>query len=125
LKNTWLFPVVQSLHVVGLAMFAGTVALADYSVLRGRAAQPAVVWTNTGLALMLATGFALFGADAARYMTNPAFLLKMGLVVVGLLFHFLGRRSSRGLSSRIRSALSLALWTAVVVSSRLVEDFDK
>jgi hypothetical protein len=120
LKNTWLFPVVQSLHVVGLAMFAGTVALADYSVLRGRAAQPAVVWTNTGLALMLATGFALFGADAARYMRNPAFLLKMGLVVGGLLFHFLGRRSSR-----VGAAFSMALWTAVVVSSRLVEDFDK
>jgi hypothetical protein len=120
LKNTWLFPVVQSLHVVGLAMFAGTVALADYSVLRGKPEQPAALWTNVGLALMLATGLALFGADAARYMTNSAFLLKMGLVLVGLLFHFLGRRSSR-----VGAAFSLALWTAVVISSRLVEDFDK
>jgi hypothetical protein len=120
LKNTWLFPVVQSLHVVGLAIFAGTVALADYSVFRGRPAQTAVVWTNAGLALMLATGMALFGADAARYRTNPAFLLKMGLVVLGLLFHFLGRRSSR-----VGAVISLALWTVVVVSSRLVEDFDK
>ncbi len=69
---------------------------------------------------MLATGIALFGADAARYVTNPAFLIKVGLVAVGLLFHFLGRRSSK-----MGAAFSLTLWTAVVVTSRLVEDFDK
>jgi hypothetical protein len=120
LKNTWLFPVVQSLHVVGLALFVGSVALEDYSVLRGRSGQAAGAWTNAGLALMLATGIALFGADAVRYMGNPAFLIKMGLVVAGLLLYFLGPRSSR-----MGAAFSLALWTAVVVSSRLVEDFDK
>ena len=111
---------VQSLHVVGLALFVGTVALNDYAVLRRKSGQAMLVWTNAGLALMLATGIALFGADAARYMTNPAFLLKIGLVAAGLLFHFLGRRSSR-----MGAAFSLAVWTAVVVSSRLVEDFDK
>jgi hypothetical protein len=120
LKNTWLFPVVQSLHVVGLALFAGTVALSDYSVLRGRPAQAALLLTNTGLGLILATGIALFAADAARYLGNPAFLIKLGLVAAGLLFHFLGRRSGK-----TGAAFSLALWTAVVVSSRLVEDFDK
>ena len=120
MKNTWLFPVVQSLHVVGLALFVGSVALDDYSVLRGSPGHAAGAWTNAGLALMLATGIALFGADAARYMTNPTFLIKVGLVAAGLLFHFLGRRSSK-----MGAAFSLALWTAVVVTSRLVEDFDK
>lgn len=120
MKNTWLFPVVQSLHAVGLALFVGSVALEDYSVVRGRPGYAAGAWTNAGLALMLVTGIALFGADAARYMSNPAFLIKMGLVIAGLLFHFLGRRSSK-----VGAVFSLTLWTAVVVTSRLVEDFDK
>jgi hypothetical protein len=120
LKNTWLFPVVQSLHVVGLALFVGSVALEDYSVLRGRPGRAAGAWINAGLLLMLATGIGLFGADAARYMTNPAFLIKVGLVVAGLLSFFLARRSSK-----MGAAFSLAVWTAVVVTSRLVEDFDK
>jgi hypothetical protein len=120
LKNTWLFPVVQSLHVVGLALFAGTVALADYAVLRRKAAPSLDRWTYGGLLLMLLTGSALFWADAGRYLTNPAFGLKMGLVAAGLAFHFFGSRSSRA-----GAALSLGLWTAVVVTSRLIEDFDK
>ncbi len=69
---------------------------------------------------MLVTGIALFWADAGRYLVNPAFQLKMGLVAAGLVFHFFGRRSSRS-----GAAISLALWTAVVVCSRLIEDFDK
>ena len=120
MKNTWLFPVVQSLHVVGLALFVGTVALADYAVLRRRPGRTLDAWTYWGLALMLATGAALFGADAGRYLANSAFRLKIGLVVAALVFHFFGRRSSR-----MGAACSLALWTAVVVASRLIEDFDK
>lgn len=120
MKNTWLFPVIQSLHVVGLALFAGTVALADYAVLRHRPGRPVDGWTNWGLALMLATGTALFWADAGRYLTNSAFRIKIGLVVAALAFHFFGRRSSR-----MGAVCSLALWTAVVVASRLIEDFDK
>ena len=120
MKNTWLFPVVQSLHVVGLALFVGTVALADYAVLRKRQERALDALTTWGLVLMLLTGTALFWADASRYLTNPAFQLKMGLVVAGLAFHYLGRRSSR-----MGAAFSLAVWTAVVVSSRLIEDFDK
>lgn len=106
--------------MVGLALFAGTVALQDYAVLRGGRGQSPVAWTNTGLGLILVTGIALFGADGVRYLANPAFLVKLGLVAAGLLFHFLGRRSSR-----TGAAFSLAVWTAVVISSRLVEDFDK
>jgi hypothetical protein len=120
LKNTWLFPVVQSLHVVGLALFVGTVALSDFAVLRRRSGRFVDAWTYWGLALMLVTGAALFGADAGRYLANSAFRLKMGLVAAGLVFHFFGRRASRS-----GAAVSLALWTAVVVSSRLIEDFDK
>jgi hypothetical protein len=101
-------------------LFVGAVALGDYAVLRRRPARSQDPWTYWGLALMLATGAALFWADAGRYLANPAFRLKIGLMAAGLVFHFFGRRSSR-----TGAAFSLALWTAVVVSSRLIEDFDK
>ena len=101
-------------------MFAGTVALADYAVLRRRPGRALDAWTYGGLVLMLVTGAALFWADAGRYVANSAFWIKIGLVAVALVFHFFGRRSQR-----IGAACSLVLWTAVVVASRLIEDFDK
>jgi hypothetical protein len=114
LKNSWLFPAIQSLHVVGLALFAGTLAMRD-SNLKSRV-------TSSGLALLLSTGLVLFFADSARYVANSAFLLKLILVASGLLFEYLLRSKWR---SRAAAAVSVALWSAVVIASRLVADFDK
>ncbi len=119
MKNTWLFPLVQSLHVVGLGLLVGTIALNDYRVLRGKPEEHLGRWSISGLLLMIATGIAMFWSDAARYLSNPAFQLKMVLVVAGIAFQFLRK------PSRWASIASLTLWTSAVVASRLVEDFDK
>jgi hypothetical protein len=119
LKNTWLFPVVQSLHVVGLGLLVGTIALGDYKVLRRRPSETRAGWIYGGLVLMVATGLALFFADAARYLANSAFRLKIALAGLAVAWQFLRRQS------RAAASVSLLLWTAVVVTSRLIEDFDK
>ena len=119
MKNTWLFPVVQSLHVVGLGLMVGTIALGDWRVLRREPGEAPRRWIYWGLALMGVTGAAMFFADSARYLSNPAFDLKIALVVVGVVYQLLRRPSRWG------ACASLTLWTAVVLTSRLVEDFDK
>jgi hypothetical protein len=118
-KDTWLFPIVQSLHVVGLGLMVGTIALGDWRVLRREPGEALGRWIYWGLALMVATGAAMFFADSKRYLSNPAFSLKMGLVLVGVVYQFLRRPSRWG------AYASISLWTAVVLASRLVEDFDK
>ncbi len=109
---------VQSLHVVGLGWFVGLIAVREWRLLRGT--MEAVRGANP--ALLLLTGVALFFADAARYSTNPAFLVKMGLSVVGLTYEYALRQKWQARGAAITS---LVLWSLVVVASRLVEDFDK
>ena len=116
---------------MGLAMFAGTIALADFAALglglRGTAAGVArqiapqiAPWTRAGLAVMLATGVVLFFTDRARYLDNPAFRLKMALVVLALLAHFTIHRQA----GRTPAVLSLVLWTSAVLAARAIADFD-
>ena len=122
LENSWLFPVVESIHVIGLAAFVGTVVLADLRTLGLRFPDTRQLkpWTHSGLAAMLLTGAAMFLADATRYMHNPAFQAKAGLLIVALIAHFTVRRSG----TRFAAGLSLALWTCVVLAARAVIDFD-
>ena len=121
-ENSWLFPVVESVHVIGLAAFVGTVVLGDVRTLGLRVPDTKhfKAWTHAGLAAMLLTGAAMFFSDTARYLHNPAFQVKAALLVVALAAHFTLRR--RG--TRFAAVLSLTLWTCVVLAARAIIDFD-
>jgi hypothetical protein len=122
LENSWLFPVVESIHVIGLAAFVGTIVLEDLRTL-GLAipdTRHLKVWTHAGLAAMLLTGAAMYFSDPPRYLDNPAFRVKVTLLVLSLVAHFTVRRSG----TRFTAVLSLALWTSVVLAARAIADFD-
>jgi len=120
-ENSWLFPVIESIHVMGLAAFVGTVVLADLRTLRAipDTGQPSG-WAHAGLATMLVTGAAMFFSDTARYLHNPAFHVKVALLVLTLVAHFTLRRQG----TRLTAILSLILWSSVVLAARAIADFD-
>ena len=121
LENSWLFPIIESIHVMGLAAFVGTIVLADLYTLRAIPdVGPLTRWTHGGLAAMLATGAAMFFSDTARYLHNPAFHVKLAILLVALAAHFTLRR--RG--TRFTAILSLILWSSVVLAARAIADFD-
>ena len=121
-ENSWAFPVIESIHVIGLAAFVGTVVLDDLRTLGLKIpdTRHLKVWTYSGLAAMLITGAAMFFSDAARYLHNPAFQAKIVLLVLALGAHFTLRRGG----TRFAAGVSLALWTCVVLAARAVIDFD-
>ena len=121
-ENSWIFPAVESIHVIGLAAFVGTVVLEDLRTLSPKFPDTGNLkkWTHAGLAIMLLTGAAMFFADAARYLHNPAFQVKAALLAVALAAHFTLRRSG----TRFAALLSISLWTCVVLAARAIIDFD-
>ena len=122
IENSWLFPIVESIHVMGLAAFVGTVILADLRTLGLNIPDTSNLkrWTHIGLATMLITGVALFLSDTTRYLHSPAFLVKAAVLVLALAAHFTLRRAG----TRFAAALSLTLWTCVVLAARAIADFD-
>ena len=122
LENSWIFPVVESIHVIGLAAFVGTVVLEDLCTLGLRFLDTRNLksWTHAGLAAILLTGAAMFFSDSSRYLHNPAFQVKAAFLVLALSTHFTLRRWG----TRFAAGLSLALWTGVVLAARAIIDFD-
>lgn len=122
LENSWLFPVIESIHVIGLAAFVGTIVLEDLRTLGLRipATQHLRTWTHSGLAVMILTGAVMFLSNTTRYLHNPAFHVKVSLLVLAFVAHFTLHR--RG--TRFAAMLSLTLWTVVVLAARAIADFD-
>ena len=129
----WAFPVISSLHFMGLALSVGTIAMVDLRLLgialrrqnSSELASDLEVWTRIGLALMLVTGPLMFSADAVNYHHNPSFQFKMGCLSLALVFHFTMHRRATGpmtrsLFAKLAGAVSLVLWICVVASGRMI-----
>ena len=83
--SLWLFPVIESLHLMGLALLGGAVVTVDLRLLGlglrnqpvAQVARDAEKWLLVGLSVMLPTGWLLFMASAVKCYYLTAFWLKM------------------------------------------------
>ncbi len=114
----WAFPVIESIHIFGMALLVGTVAA---GVVRRKPPAELRRWTHAALGLMIITGPLLFSTDPPRYLANPAFRFKMGVLAAAILVQFTLLRSPRW--SRPAAGLSLVLWITVVVAARWIATY--
>ncbi len=142
----WLYPAVEIVHITGIALLFGSIAVLDLRLLglsRGipvkRLAGHVLPWTAASFALILPSGLAMFVAHASDFIQSPVFVLKMGLIMAaGLnaaLFHTIIFRTvdvwdsneMRDLppppSARAFAAISLLIWIAVIACGRLLAYF--
>jgi hypothetical protein len=131
LKNSLLFPAIQSVHMIGIGLLVGSIVVTDLRrlgfTLRGHSiaevAMRFMPFRQAGLAIMLTTGPILFASDVTRYVHNPAFLFKMAVLLFALIFQFT-LHSSFERRSKLVACVSIALWTCVVLGGRAIADFD-
>jgi hypothetical protein len=116
IENTWVFPALEALHIIGLALLVGNIVLGDLRVLGWSTVPPVLRIQEAGFWLMVLTGLPMFASGFERYRENPAFWVKIVLLAAALA---IPKTSTRGLAW-----LSLALWTLTVVAARAVIDFD-
>ena len=116
-----------------MAVLVGTIVLMDLRLLGwglrriqiARLAGQLAPWTRAGLAVMLTTGPVMFASDIPRYLANPAFRVKMVLLVAALLSHFtIHRQAVASGEGRFAAIVSVVLWSCVVLGGRAIADFD-
>jgi len=128
-SSPWAYPVLESLHIVGIGLLLGSLALLELRVW-GRAAvlpvQPlarlALPVTVAGFALAVLSGLLMFAAAPGELLAKRLFIIKMGLLMLAglnaLWFHARGSLQRLDATARAQALLSLALWLAVVFSGR-------
>ena len=75
IKNQWLFPATECVHIVSFAVSIGTIAAVDLSLLDLGLGRKATVpmwrscrlWTLTGFVLIVFSGLLLFATDPDHY----------------------------------------------------------
>ena len=135
-NSQWLFPVIESIHLLALVLIAGAVLVVDMRLfgvgLRrqpvAQLARDAQPWLIGGLMVMLTTGILLFLSEAIKCYYSSAFAWKMTSLLLALIFTFTVRRkvalADEGrvgpLWSRLVAVVSVALWSGVGIGGRWI-----
>jgi len=135
-SSQWLFPVIESVHLLGLVVIAGAVLVVDMRLLGlglrqqpvAQLARDARPWMIGSLIVMLTTGILLFLAEATKCYYSPAFAVKMISLLLAITFTFTVRRkvalADEGrvgpLWSRLVAVVSVALWSGVGIGGRWI-----
>lgn len=142
-ESLYFFPVLDSLHILGLCTLVGSVAMLDLRLVglafrRQRVthlASTVLPFTWLGFAVTCVTGILLLASEVARAYENPAFWWKLTLLLIAginpLVFHLTVYRrvgewdlaASTPWHARFAGALSLTLWTLILIAGRAMAYF--
>jgi hypothetical protein len=136
----WLFPLLESTHVFGLALVFGTIAIIDLRLLGIASTErpftrmwaDILKWTWAAFALTALTGALMFITNASVYYHNFFFRTKMVLLALTglnmLVFELTARRTvdrwdkapSVPPAGRVVAALSIAMWIGIIFMGRII-----
>lgn len=125
-----IFPIVESIHLIGMALFVGTLLLIDMGLLglamrRQPVSQVAAAlapFTWCGFGLLVLTGPFMFSAQAAKWHDNPVFWIKILLLITAIVFQLSVRRKvNSGQPAKMIGAISLILWVSIALSGKIME----
>lgn len=136
-RSATAYLLVNAGHIAALGLLFGSSLLVDLRLLGLFRSAPLAVLgpllarsAAVGLALAMLTGGWLFLVNAAEYVRNPAFLVKLGLVGLGVL-NALGLHLRHGWQRlwtaerlpagvRAQAVLSLLLWPGALLAGRWI-----
>jgi hypothetical protein len=142
-ESDWTFSWIETAHVLSIAVMAGTIAVVDLRLLGvlfrqqpvSRLVSQVTPVTWIGFLLMVISGTLLFIAQPERNAANPAFQVKLVLLILAgvnlITFHRVvfrdvavwDQRPSPPAAVRFSGAASLVLWATIIVLGRLIAYF--
>jgi hypothetical protein len=131
--SIWIYPLVQAVHLVFLAFFAGGIVIVDLRLLGygmrsktiAQVARDARPWMILGFLGLVATGLPQLMQNATREYFSEFFWYKMYLIGFGLIFLVTVRRkitqgAEATAASKVFGLISMAIWTGVTITARLI-----
>jgi hypothetical protein len=136
----WVIPTVQTIHILAIAVVMSSVFMLDLRILGivsrsqplAAIAQRFLPWMWWTLIVLLLSGSTLIIGEPGRSLKNPAFILKMSmlltvLILTGAFQRGLGRDAAfwdrtvrRRIGARLLAGFSLVLWIGIVFAGRWI-----
>jgi hypothetical protein len=129
--HPWAYPVLEIVHICGIALLLGNLVLLELRVFGRGADLPlqslarlSLGTAATGFSLAAASGLLMFASQPSDLLANRAFTLKMLLIFAAgcnaAWFHARGSLARPDGAARALMVLSTLIWLAVVACGRWI-----
>lgn len=140
-STSWLFSFGEILHFIGICLLLGSLLFIDlrllgfYRSISVKSVLALLPWTLFGFLLIASSGWIFFTSNPASYVENPAFLVKMLLILLAglnaaaftLIEHRamlkIGPGGDTPMITKVLAGSSLVMWFAVLLLGRLLPIF--
>jgi len=141
MRTAWGWPIMESIHFIGLSMLVGCIGLFDLRLLGvGKripiaAAHTLIPWGLAGFAINVMSGATFLLTEPDQYIYNPSFQFKVLFIMLAganaLTFYATswGRATAANAppeaprAAKLIAVVSLSLWIGVIVCGRLLTFF--
>jgi hypothetical protein len=138
MHTAWAWPIVESVHFLGLCLLIGCIGTFDLRLLGVARRVPIaavhrlIPWGIAGFVINVSSGLLFVLTEPDQYIYNPSFHLKLLFMTIGglnagtfYLTHYrqvFGANASLDAPRRAKliAAVSLGAWIAVMVAGRLI-----
>lgn len=129
--HPWAYPVLEMIHICGIALLLGNLVLLELRVFgRGAAislqdlARLSLSVAVVGFTIAAGSGLVMFASQPGELLANGAFTLKLGLIFAAgcnaAFFHARGSLAKTDWLARLSMVVSTLLWLAVVACGRWI-----
>jgi hypothetical protein len=135
--SLWVYPMLLSIHILGLAVVVGIFLMRDMRLLGLFNGLDPVAFLSLsrfawfGFIINAISGALLFISQAVAFSGNTAFLVKIALIIIGMILAVLIHSRLRNefatagevivnRSTRAFALCSLSIWIGAIVAGRLV-----
>lgn len=130
-SHPYAYPALEVMHIVGIGLLLGNLVLFELRVWGAGRQLPVADLARLALSLVLigfsiavASGLLMFAGQPLELMSNRAFVLKMGLLMLAGLnaawFHARGSLMLMDRTARVLTLLSSVLWLGVIMCGRWI-----
>jgi uncharacterized membrane protein len=139
-ESTWLFPTIETIHVLSIVLVVGSITMLDLRLLnlasRDRSVtdvyEDVMPWTRASFVVAAIAGGLLFSSSATKYYHNVPFRMKMCVLLLAGIntayFELWTRRSIADWdrtartprAAKLAGGISLVLWICVVACGRWI-----
>lgn len=129
--HPWAYPMLEVVHLVGVALILGNLVLLEMRVFGWAAALPveplarlSLGLVGVGFGLAVVTGLLMFGTQPGELLANRVFTAKMALIMLAGCnagwFHARRSLQLQDTTARASMLLSLVIWLLVITCGRWI-----